>query len=67
MLPLKRIKVKGFKSIGCLDVELQDFNVLIGANGAGKSNFLDLFRLLSHVFRKKLQLFVGLGGGAERF
>ena len=66
MLPLERIKVKGFKSIRSLDVDLQYLNVLIGANGAGKSNFLDLFRLLSHIFRQKLQLFVGLAGGAER-
>ncbi|MGB0388703.1 MAG: AAA family ATPase [Ardenticatenaceae bacterium] len=66
MLRLERIQVKGFKSIESLDVDLQSLNVLIGANGAGKSNFLDLFRLLSHIFRQKLQLFVGLAGGAER-
>ena len=66
MLPLERIQVKGFKSIERLDVDLQSLNVLIGANGAGKSNFLDLFRLSSHIFRQKLQLFVGLASGAER-
>ena len=66
MLHLERIKVKGFKSIESLEVDLQSLNVLIGANGAGKSNFLDLFRLLSHIFRQRLQLFVGLAGGAER-
>ena len=38
--PLDKITIKGFKSIRSLeDFKLQPLNVLIGGNGAGKSNF----------------------------
>jgi hypothetical protein len=43
---LKAITVSGFKSIRDATVELGDINVLIGANGAGKSNLLQLFLFL---------------------
>ena len=44
---LKKITIKGFKSIESLvDFEVRPLNVLIGANGAGKSNFVDFFRML---------------------
>lgn len=34
---INRIKIENFKSIQVMDVELRPINVLIGANGAGKS------------------------------
>jgi hypothetical protein len=44
---LNRVTIKGFKSIKSLEnFELRNLNVLIGGNGAGKSNFIDFFRLL---------------------
>jgi predicted ATPase len=43
---LKSITLEGFKSIRALkDFTLGPLNVLIGANGAGKSNFILFFRL----------------------
>jgi predicted ATPase len=47
------IKIKGFKSIKELDLEMQPINVLIGANGSGKSNFISVFRLLENIYRFK--------------
>ncbi len=44
---LKRIKIKGYKSLCDIDVELQPLTVLFGPNAAGKSNFLDALQLLS--------------------
>jgi predicted ATPase len=45
--PLSKLTIKGFKSIRSLEnFELSKMNVLIGGNGAGKSNFIDFFRLL---------------------
>lgn len=45
--PIKKLTIEGFKSICKLeDFELRSLNVLIGANGAGKSNFVGFFRLL---------------------
>ena len=56
---LKRLTIRGFKSIRALeDFELRDLNVLIGANGAGKSNFICLFEMLSRLMGKRLGLFV---------
>jgi predicted ATPase len=52
---LKEIKLAGFKSIREMEVELKEINVLIGANGAGKSNFIDFFRLLIASTNKRLQ------------
>src|SRR5207253_8526686 len=40
-------------------------NVLIGANGAGKSNLISFFRLLHELAVERLQLFVAKSGGAD--
>lgn len=40
--PIRDITIEGFKSIRSLQAfELRPLNILIGANGAGKSNFND--------------------------
>jgi len=45
--PLDKVTIKGFKSMRSLeDFELKNLNVLIGGNGAGKSNFIEFFRML---------------------
>ena len=46
---LSRIVLKGFKSIRECDLELKELNVLIGANGAGKSNFIAFFELIQQI------------------
>lgn len=38
---IKRVKIKNFKSIKDMDIEVGRFNVIIGENGAGKSNFAE--------------------------
>ena len=66
MRTLERITVTGYKSIKELrDFELSDLNVLIGANGAGKSNLLSVFKMLDYMANNRLQLFVGQSGGAD--
>ena len=54
---LKRIAIKGFKSIKECDVELKAVNVLIGANGAGKTNFISIFEMLSMVLARQLSFY----------
>jgi predicted ATPase len=66
MARLDRIRIAGFKSIRDQTVELRPLNVLIGANGAGKSNFIGVFRLLHEIEMGSLQLFVARTGGADR-
>lgn len=59
MPQLKSLTVRGFKSIQALeDFKLRSLNVLIGANGAGKSNFISLFHMLAELAERRLQLFV---------
>jgi predicted ATPase len=63
---IQRITIEGFKSIRKLeDFELRSLNVLIGANGAGKSNFVEFFRLMRELIGQRLQLKVGKDGGAN--
>ena len=42
-----RIHVQGFRRLIDLDLELRPLNVLIGANGSGKTSLLDVFSLLA--------------------
>jgi predicted ATPase len=65
MVTLNRIEIEGFKSIRKLDLELRPLNVLIGANGSGKSNFVSVFKLLNQIPRRQLQLYVAKSGGAD--
>lgn len=66
MYPLDSVSVSGFKSIHHLNgFRLRALNVLIGANGAGKSNFISLFKLLHEIINGSLQTYVGIAGGAE--
>jgi predicted ATPase len=51
---LSRIVVRGFKSINECELELHNINVLIGSNGAGKSNFISIFELLHKIQEKSL-------------
>jgi len=47
MSQLKSLTIRGFRSIETLEgFAPGDISVLIGANGAGKSNFIELFRML---------------------
>jgi predicted ATPase len=66
--PIDQITLRGFKSIERLeDFELRKLNVLIGANGAGKSNFVDFFRMLRTFADESFQQFVIDSGGGDGF
>jgi energy-coupling factor transporter ATP-binding protein EcfA2 len=59
MASLRHIAIRGFKSIRALEhFELGGLNILIGANGSGKSNFISLFQMLAALVEKRLQLYV---------
>lgn len=44
---LKRVYIKGYKSLTEVEVRLSPLTLLFGPNAAGKSNFLDALQLLS--------------------
>lgn len=67
---LQRITIRGFKSIRELEgFQLRGLNLLIGANGAGKSNFVDFFRFMKAYVQGQLFLdeFVRINGKADAF
>ena len=68
MADLKRLTIKGFKTIASLEnFELGRINLLIGENGAGKSNFVSFFRFLSFMCNGELQRFVNTHGFGSAF
>lgn len=68
MSALSTLTIKGFRSIQNLPpLRLDKLNVLVGANGAGKSNFVDFFRMLRAMAEEGLQAFVRDNGGADGF
>lgn len=62
---LSRLVLQGYKSIAGCDIELGALNVLIGANGAGKSNFISFFRLINRILDQQLQVSVSESGGPD--
>jgi AAA15 family ATPase/GTPase len=46
---LKQVKIENFKSVKKVDVKVGRFNVIIGENGAGKSNFLEAIAVYSAI------------------
>lgn len=58
MKTLRKVKIEGFKSIEKAELMLGDLNVVIGANGSGKSNLIGVFRLLERVLSHNLQVYV---------
>ena len=64
---LTRIKIRGFKSIKTCDLELKNLNVLIGSNGAGKSNFLSAFSLLQNAMNQSLAVYAAQVGPSTLF
>lgn len=65
-LVLERIVTRGYKSFRELDLPLERINVLIGANGSGKSNFIQLFQMMNRVVNQGLQVYVAQSGGADQ-
>ncbi len=62
---IQRIKVTNFKSFKELEVVLGEFNVLIGANASGKSNFVQIFKFMKDIASHGLDNAVSMQGGVE--
>ena len=62
---LSKVILKGYKSIAECELNLGALNVLIGCNGAGKSNFIGFFRMIQQMLENNLQRYVGREGGPD--
>ncbi|MHC4698735.1 MAG: AAA family ATPase [Planctomycetota bacterium] len=62
---LRRVKIRNYKSIAACAVELRALNVLVGRNGAGKSNFLDALRIVADALQTSLDHAIRNRGGID--
>jgi predicted ATPase len=60
---LRRVTIRNYKSIGKCDVRLAQLSVLVGRNGAGKSNFLDALRFVTDGLQSSLDHAIKSRGG----
>ena len=64
---LKRIRLRNWKSIADQTIELKNLNVIIGANGSGKSNLISVFKMMNAMFAHEpgFRNYIGQSGGAD--
>ena len=59
---IENIEIKNFKSIKEANVPLKNINLLVGANGAGKSNFISFLKLLTSIKNFELNRYIADSG-----
>ena len=64
-MAITKLTVENFKSFDKLEVELRPFNIVVGSNASGKSNFLDVFKFLRDIEASSLERAIGIRGGGE--
>ena len=65
---LESIVIRGYKSIAYdhpVTLSLGDVNILLGANGAGKSNLVSFFKMLSYMMSSSFGKYVEQAGAAN--
>lgn len=61
------LTIRGFKSIREMEsLKLEKLNILIGANGAGKSNLVSFFQMLRELVEQRFQIWNSKQGKADR-
>jgi predicted ATPase len=64
-MPIQQVHVENFKSFSEFDIRLSRFNVVIGSNAAGKSNFISIFRFLHDIAGSGVVNAIAMQGGSE--
>jgi predicted ATPase len=65
-LKLEEIYVNNYKSFHHTTIRLDDFNIIVGANNAGKSNLVDLLEFIQIALRENLIVATKLKGGVNK-
>lgn len=60
---VRKLGLRNYKSIAECDVDLSDLTILVGRNGAGKSNFVDALRLTAQSLQSGLEYAIRERGG----
>lgn len=66
MNTFERLKIDGFRRLFSAEVEMRPLTVMIGANGVGKSSFLEIFSLLAASAKGQLQSKISELGGLNQ-
>jgi predicted ATPase len=67
---LRKVTISGYKSRSSkcpFSIELSNINILLGANGSGKSNVISFFKMLNFMMSGSFQLFVEKAGTGQVF
>lgn len=67
-MKLRKVTIRGYKSIAYdnpVTLDLGDVSILLGANGAGKSNVISFFQMLSYMMSKSFGRYVEIAGTAS--
>lgn len=67
---IKLLEIRGYKSVSFdnpLSITLGDINILLGANGAGKSNIISFFKMLSYMMSGRFEEYVARTGSNQTF
>lgn len=66
---LRSLKLAGYRSydhdFDQNEIQFHDINLIIGANGAGKSNLISFLEMISYMMTSGLRLYVAKQGGAQ--
>lgn len=67
---IKSLEIRGYKSVSFdnpLSITFGDINILLGANGAGKSNIISFFKMLSYMMSGRFEEYVARTGSNQTF
>ena len=64
-MKIVKIKISNYRNFDDLSVRLNDFNLLVGANASGKSNFVQAFQFLRDIVNHGLEDAISRQGGVE--
>ena len=62
---IEQVLINNYKSIRDLKLSLNRLNVMIGSNGAGKSNFISFFELTKAIYEQRLGSYTLFKGGID--
>lgn len=58
MAQIDKLFIQNFKSLHDIELEMRPLNILIGANGSGKSNLIQFFEMMSEAADGNLETFI---------
>lgn len=64
-MKIVKIRISNYRNFDDLSVCLNDFNLLVGANASGKSNFVQAFQFLRDIANYGLEDAISRQGGVQ--